>query len=203
MTPEMIQQMYQADPPGQMPPEMQQWQQMLQQWQMGGAQMAGADSPEEEAGEASPSQFNNAPEKRQRLPAWAARQEFLKLMHANQVLLLVGEPGSGKTTQLPQILLDAGYHVMTNQPGQVKSICCALAGVQPNRLATISAATRICEELEVQAPWTHKGATWPFGDRTSNDTLLRFMTDEALFREALEDPLLERYSVIILDEAMG
>ena len=46
-------------------------------------------------------------------------------MAAHQVLLLAGEPGSGKTTQLPQILLDAGYHVTT--PGQVKAICCALA----------------------------------------------------------------------------
>lgn len=115
-------------------------------------------------------------------------------MHTHQVLLLVGEPGSGKTTQLPQILLDAGYHV-TPQPGQVKAICC----VQPNQLATISAATRICEELEVQVG-TFVGHVTRFEDRTSGDTLLRFMTDEALFREALEDPLLERYSVIILDE---
>jgi len=92
-------------------------------------------------------------------------------------------------------LLDAGYHVLSGQPGQVKSICC----VQPTHLATLSAATRICEELEVQVG-TFVGHVTRFEDRTCGDTLLRFMTDEALFREALEDPLLERYSVIILDE---
>ncbi|CAJ1434125.1 unnamed protein product [Effrenium voratum] len=136
--------------------------------------------------------FYHLLEKRQRLPAWAARQEFLRLMQEHQVLMLAGAPGSGKTTQLPQILLDAGYHV---QDGQVRAICC----VQPNPMATISAAMRICEELEVQVG-TFVGHVTRFEDRTSGDTLLRFLTDEALFREALEDPLLERYSVIILDE---
>jgi len=66
-------------------------------------------------------------------------------------------------------------------------------------LATLSASLRICEELEVQVG-TFVGHVTRFEDRTSGDTLLRFLTDEALFREAMEDPLLERYSVIILDE---
>ncbi|CAK0807195.1 unnamed protein product, partial [Prorocentrum cordatum] len=51
-------------------------------------------------------------EARQKLPAWAAREDFLRLVHSNQVTILVGSPGSGKSTQVPQILLDAGYHVL-------------------------------------------------------------------------------------------
>eukprot|EP00930_Biecheleria_cincta_P026062 TRINITY_DN18435_c0_g1_i2.p1 TRINITY_DN18435_c0_g1~~TRINITY_DN18435_c0_g1_i2.p1 ORF type:complete len:954 (-),score=282.37 TRINITY_DN18435_c0_g1_i2:39-2594(-) len=131
-------------------------------------------------------------EKRQRLPAWSARQEFLRLMQTEQVLACIGEPGSGKSTQLPQILLDAGYHV---QGSQVRAIAC----VQPNSLSSVSAAQRICEELEVQLG-TFVGYVTRFEDKTSSDTLLRFLADEALVREALEDPLLERYSVIIIDE---
>ncbi|CAE8645356.1 unnamed protein product, partial [Polarella glacialis] len=131
-------------------------------------------------------------EKRQKLPAWAARQDFLRLLQSNQVVVLVGEPGCGKSTQLPQILLDAGYHVVG---GQVKAIAC----VQPHQLAAVSAAQRVCDELEVQ-PGTFVGHVTRFEDKTSTDTLLRFLTDEALFREAMQDPLLERYSVIMIDE---
>ncbi|CAE7482691.1 unnamed protein product [Symbiodinium pilosum] len=215
MSAEVLQQLYQNDMQQHLSPEMQQmqWQQMqMQQMQMQGqgqeaehegyegysqAQAQGGEyRPEEEdepQGEPRYTpRFYYLLEKRQRLPAWMARQEFLKLMQSNQVLVLVGEPGSGKTTQLPQILLDAGYHV---QMGQVRAICCA----QPSPLATLSASLRICEELEVQLG-TFVGHVTRFEDRTSGDTLLRFLTDEALLRESLEDPLLERYSVIILDE---
>lgn len=132
-------------------------------------------------------------DKRQRLPVWAAREEFLKLMAVHQVVVLVGETGSGKTTQLPQILLDAGYHV---QNGQIKSLACT----QPHDLATTVAASRVGEELEVGVG-TFVGQVLRFEDRSSPDTLLKFLTDEALLREVMMDSLLEKYSVIVVDEA--
>lgn len=132
-------------------------------------------------------------EQRQRLPAWAGREEFLKQMANNQVVCLVGETGSGKTTQLPQILLDAGYHV---QAGQIKSLAC----IQPYDLSAISAAIRIAEELEVPVG-SCVGYHVKFDDKTSNDTLLRLISSEAAIREVLVDPLLQRYSVVLIDEA--
>lgn len=132
-------------------------------------------------------------EQRQQLPAWGAREEFLRLMQKHQVVLLVGETGSGKTTQLPQILLDAGYHV---QGGSIKSLAC----IQPHELAATSAASRIAEELEVPVG-SCVGYHIRFDDKTSPDTLLRLVSAEALLQEALVDRLLQRYSVLLFDEA--
>merc|ERR1719512_230366 len=69
-------------------------------------------------------------EKRRRLPAWEARKDFLRLVKRNQAVILVGETGSGKTTQLPQFLLEAGYHI---QNGENKGIACT----QPRRVAAM------------------------------------------------------------------
>jgi len=132
-------------------------------------------------------------ERRQRLPTWSAREELLKLIQRHQAVVLAGETGSGKTTQLPQILLDAGYHV---QNGQIKAITC----VQPRDLAATNAAQRVSDELEVQVG-TYVGYAVRYEDQTSLETLLKFLSDEALMQELLLDPLLERHSVIILDEA--
>jgi len=132
-------------------------------------------------------------ERRQRLPTWAAREDLLKLIQKHQAVVLAGETGSGKTTQLPQILLDAGYHV---QNGQIKAITC----VQARSLAATNAAQRVSDELEVQLG-TYVGYCVSFEDRTSLETLLKFLSDDALLRELLTDPLLERHSVIVLDEA--
>jgi len=132
-------------------------------------------------------------ERRQRLPTWSAREDILKLIQKHQAIVLAGETGSGKTTQLPQILLDAGYHV---QSGQIKAITC----VQPRDLAATNAAQRVSDELEVQ-PGTYVGYALRYEDRTSMETLLKFLSDEALLQELLLDPMLERHSVVILDEA--
>lgn len=134
-------------------------------------------------------------ETRQRLPAWGAREQFLQQMQKSQVVILIGETGSGKTTQLPQILLDAGYHV---QHDKIRALAC----VQPCNLAAISGATRIAEELEVPLG-TYVGYHVKFDDKTSGDTLLRMLSAEALLREILLDSLLSRYSVVLLDEADG
>merc|ERR1719272_2272310 len=122
-------------------------------------------------------------EKRRLLPAWEARKDFLKLIKKNQTVVLVGETGSGKTTQLPQFLLEAGYHV---QNGVNKGIACT----QPRRVAAMSVAQRVADELDVTLG-TYVGYSIRFEDKTSAETLLKFMTD----------PMLSKYSVIILDEA--
>jgi len=132
-------------------------------------------------------------EKRRKLPAWEARREFLKLVKRNQVVVLVGETGSGKTTQLPQFLLEAGYHI---QNGQNRGIACT----QPRRVAAMSVAQRVSDELDVELS-TFVGYLIRFEDRTSEQTIMKFLTDGMLLREAMTDPMLSKYSVIILDEA--
>lgn len=132
-------------------------------------------------------------EKRRMLPAWEARKDFLKLIKKNQVVVLVGETGSGKTTQMAQFLMEAGYHI---KDGMNKGIACT----QPRRVAAMSVAQRVADELDV-ALGTHVGYTIRFEDKTSQETILKFLTDGMLLREAMANPMLERYSVIILDEA--
>lgn len=132
-------------------------------------------------------------EKRKKLPAWEARKDFLKLIKRNQGVVLVGETGSGKTTQLPQFLLEAGYHI---QNGENRGIACT----QPRRVAAMSVAQRVADELDVTLS-TFVGYLIRFEDKTSSDTILKFLTDGMLLREAMTDPMLTKYSVIILDEA--
>ena len=131
--------------------------------------------------------------KRKSLPAWEARNEFLKLIKKNQAVVLVGETGSGKTTQLPQFLLEAGYHI---QNGRSRGIACT----QPRRVAAMSVAQRVADELDVELA-SYVGYLIRFEDKTSPDTILKFLTDGMLLREAMSDRLLDKYSVIILDEA--
>eukprot|EP00920_Eleutheroschizon_duboscqi_P041611 GHVT01099874.1.p1 GENE.GHVT01099874.1~~GHVT01099874.1.p1 ORF type:complete len:749 (+),score=165.00 GHVT01099874.1:264-2510(+) len=128
-------------------------------------------------------------EKRKSLPAWAAQKNFLKLVKRNQTVILVGETGSGKTTQMAQFIIHAGYHAG-------RCVGCT----QPRRVAAMSVAQRVADEMDVELG-TYVGYTIRFEDKTSRSTLLKYMTDGMLLREAMADPLLERYSVIILDEA--
>jgi len=101
--------------------------------------------------------------------------------------------GSGKTTQMAQFLMEAGYHV---QDGENKGIACT----QPRRVAAMSVAQRVADELDV-ALGTFVGYLIRFEDQTSQETILKFLTDGMLLREAMSDPMLSRYSVVILDEA--
>jgi pre-mRNA-splicing factor ATP-dependent RNA helicase DHX15/PRP43 len=95
-----------------------------------------------------------------------------------------------QTTQIPQFLLDS-----LAIPGQ-KSIACT----QPRRVAAMSIAKRVSEELDVELG-EQVGYTIRFEDCSSSSTILKFMTDGMLLREAMFDPLLNRYSCIVLDEA--
>lgn len=109
----------------------------------------------------------------------------------SQILVFVGETGSGKTTQIPQfVLFDDLPHL------NKKMIACT----QPRRVAAMSVAQRVAQELDV-ALGEEVGYSIRFEDRTSPSTILKYMTDGMLLREAMNDHDLNRYSTIILDEA--
>jgi len=127
---------------------------------------------------------------RKNLPVYMQREEFRQKITSSQVLVLVGETGSGKTTQIPQFCLYAGF------ADEGKLIGCT----QPRRVAAMSVAARVAEELDVVLG-EECGYTIRFEDMSSDKTKLKYLTDGMLLREAMTDPLLSRYSVLILDEA--
>jgi len=129
---------------------------------------------------------------RQSLPVHAQRKDFLKLYHRNQVMVFVGETGSGKTTQIPQfVAMDELARGNTNSQ---------IACTQPRRVAAMSVAERVAQEMDVKLG-REVGYSVRFDDNTSDATKLRYMTDGMLLREAMTDPELSRYSCIIIDEA--
>lgn len=129
-------------------------------------------------------------EQRKSLPVYEARAELLEKLDKNQVVVLEGETGSGKTTQVPQFLVESGY----TDNGQI--VCCT----QPRRVAATSVAKRVAQEMDVPVG-DAVGYTIRFEDMTSNNTVLKYLTDGMLLREGMTDPLLDRYSCIVLDEA--
>lgn len=129
-------------------------------------------------------------DKRKTLPVWQQRHDFLDMLDKSQTLILVGETGSGKTTQIPQFVVEAGY---TNNQKQI-------ACTQPRRVAAMSVSRRVAEEMDVTIG-EEVGYSIRFEDCSGPKTILKYLTDGMLLREAMTDPLLERYRVIILDEA--
>src|SRR5690606_37542310 len=123
------------------------------------------------------------------LPIVARKDEIAAAIRDHQVIVLCGETGSGKTTQLPKICLELG-----------RGVAGMIGHTQPRRIAARSVATRIAEELGVQGG-TSVGYKIRFGDRTSPDTLVKLMTDGILLAETQSDPLLEQYDTLIIDEA--
>ncbi|KAI9005854.1 P-loop containing nucleoside triphosphate hydrolase protein [Phycomyces nitens] len=128
---------------------------------------------------------------RRKLPVHDQRERFLSLIQSNQFVVLVGETGSGKTTQIPQYLV-------YNELPQLKGM--QIACTQPRRVAAMSVAQRVAEEMDVTLG-LEVGYSIRFTDLTSSRTFLKYMTDGMLLREAMTDPLLSRYSAIVLDEA--
>ena len=129
---------------------------------------------------------------RQQLPVYRERNRLLESIDGSQVVIVVGETGSGKTTQLPQFLFEMGKKYLRNN----KSIACT----QPRRVAALSLAKRVAEEVGTTVG-DLVGYKIRFEDKTSHSTKITYMTDGMLLREILNDPLLARYSVILLDEA--
>ncbi|KAK5632986.1 hypothetical protein RRF57_008700 [Xylaria bambusicola] len=135
------------------------------------------------------SQSKTLKEQREFLPAFAVREDLLRVIRDNQVVIVVGETGSGKTTQLTQFLYEDGY-------GKQGMIGCT----QPRRVAAMSVAKRVAEEMEVKLGST-VGYAIRFEDCTSKDTVIKYMTDGVLLRESLNERDLDRYSCVIMDEA--
>jgi pre-mRNA-splicing factor ATP-dependent RNA helicase DHX15/PRP43 len=120
-----------------------------------------------------------------------SRDEFLLMYQKSQILVFVGETGSGKTTQIPQfVLFDDLPHL------QRKMVACT----QPRRVAAMSVAQRVANEMDVTLG-EEVGYSIRFENVTSQKTILNYMTDGMLLREAMNDHDLKRYSTIILDEA--
>ncbi|BAT79705.1 hypothetical protein VIGAN_02262800 [Vigna angularis var. angularis] len=128
-------------------------------------------------------------EERKKLPMYHYRDELLQAIHDHQVLVIVGETGSGKTTQIPQYLHEVGY----TKHGMI-------ACTQPRRVAAMSVAARVSQEMGVKLG--HEvGYSIRFEDCTSEKTILKYMTDGMLLREFLGEPDLASYSVVMVDEA--
>ncbi|KAL9355402.1 hypothetical protein Peur_053372 [Populus x canadensis] len=128
---------------------------------------------------------------RQRLPVYKYRTAILYLVETHATTIIVGETGSGKTTQIPQYLKEAGWA----DGGRV------IACTQPRRLAVQTVASRVAEEMDVKLG-EEVGYAIRFEDVTNPAaTMIKFLTDGVLLREIMNDPLLTKYSVIMVDEA--
>ncbi|KAF7727046.1 putative ATP-dependent RNA helicase DHR1 [Apophysomyces ossiformis] len=132
-------------------------------------------------------------EARLQLPVCGEEQVIMEAIRNNTVVIICGETGSGKTTQVPQFLYEAGWsHPESDNPG--------LIGVtQPRRVATVSMAKRVGYELNL----SEKEVSYQirYDATVSESTRIKFMTDGVLLRELSEDLLLTKYSVLIIDEA--
>lgn len=154
------------------------------------------------------------------LPVTLFKEELMKAVRASQVLVCTGETGSGKTTQIPQYLLDlvrerdaddagdnhvdgegkeaplaAGGRAIPSGPRKL-----IVAVTQPRRVAATSVARRVADERGCRLG-EEVGYSIRFEDRTGPRTRIKYMTDGVLVRECLEDPYLSRYGVVMLDEA--
>ncbi|KNA05186.1 hypothetical protein SOVF_192680 [Spinacia oleracea] len=128
-------------------------------------------------------------EQRKSLPIYKLKKELIQAVHDNQVLVVIGETGSGKTTQVTQYLAEAGY----TTKGKIGC-------TQPRRVAAMSVAKRVAEEFGCRLG-EEVGYAIRFEDCTGPDTVIKYMTDGMLLREILIDENLSQYSVVMLDEA--
>jgi pre-mRNA-splicing factor ATP-dependent RNA helicase DHX38/PRP16 len=140
-------------------------------------------------------------EQREYLPVFSVRDELLNVIRENTVIIVVGETGSGKTTQMTQYLMEEGY-------AEFGMIGCT----QPRRVAAMSVAKRVSEEVSAAKAERGEqldekdelggtvGYAIRFEDLTTPDTLIKYMTDGVLLRESLRDSDLNRYSALVMDE---
>lgn len=132
-------------------------------------------------------------EQRKTLPVYSMRSELVQAIRDNQFLVIVGETGSGKTTQIVQYAYEEALHVVKNES---KIIGCT----QPRRVAAVSVANRVATEVGCKVGG-EVGYTIRFEDESTSKTKIKYMTDGILQREALIDPTMLKYALIMLDEA--
>ncbi|XP_064089669.1 pre-mRNA-splicing factor ATP-dependent RNA helicase PRP16-like [Macrobrachium nipponense] len=128
-------------------------------------------------------------QQRQYLPVFAVREELLRIIRENSVVIIVGETGSGKTTQLTQYLHEDGY----SEHG-------IIGCTQPRRVAAMSVAKRVSDEMGTHLG-KEVGYAIRFEDCTTEETIIKYMTDGILLRECLRESDLDNYSAVIMDEA--
>uniref|UniRef100_A0A7S4HNM3 RNA helicase n=1 Tax=Vannella robusta TaxID=1487602 RepID=A0A7S4HNM3_9EUKA len=134
---------------------------------------------------------NTVRQQRELLPIYRCRRQLMQVIRDNTVIIVVGETGSGKTTQLTQYLMESGFC----KNGQM------IACTQPRRVAAVSVAKRVSEEMNCELG-KEVGYAIRFEDCTTKEkTKIKYMTDGVLLRESLNDPSLFQYSAIIMDEA--
>ncbi|KAI3380849.1 hypothetical protein SNEBB_002371 [Seison nebaliae] len=141
---------------------------------------------------------------RKELPIWNHKKAFTSMLDKNQIVILVGETGSGKTTQIPQWCVEYAKKKKSEQIGNVEksqtklkgTVCCT----QPRRVAAMSVAQRVATESDVKLG-EEVGYSIRFEDCFGPRTSLKYLTDGMLLREAMSDPILSMYDVVILDEA--
>ena len=135
------------------------------------------------------------------LPVTRYASEIVEAVRANPVVVVIGETGSGKTTQISQILHRANLSSSSgdnNAPPSSSST--GIVVTQPRRVAAVSVARRVAHEMNVPVGGL-VGYTVRFEDCSGRDTRIKYVTDGTLLRECLEDPSLSKYGVVILDEA--
>jgi ATP-dependent RNA helicase DHX37/DHR1 len=134
-------------------------------------------------------------ESRQGLPVVAEEQPLMEAILLNPVVIVCGETGSGKTTQVPQMLYEAGFGFPgSDNPGMI-------AVTQPRRVAAVSLSMRVASELNLPPNSRVVAHQIRYSSTTSKETAIKFMTDGVILRELAADFLLKRYSVVVVDEA--
>jgi len=128
-------------------------------------------------------------EYQEELPVSARKDEIIDLIKNNQVVIVAGETGSGKTTQLPKMCLEAGLGIKGR-----------IGHTQPRRIAAHNVALRLCDELNVEFG-QQVGSQVRFSDKTNDHTLIKLMTDGILLSEFQYDRFLNQYDCLIIDEA--
>ncbi|KAG2757921.1 P-loop containing nucleoside triphosphate hydrolase protein [Suillus brevipes Sb2] len=137
-------------------------------------------------------QYKKILESRNKLPVFAQMTEFYKIFNKHQIIIVAGETGAGKTTQIPQFV---AYSDLPHTKNKI------VACTQTRRVTTTAIAQRVADEMDVQLG-QQVGYSIRFEDMTEpGTTFLKYMTDGTLLREAMNDPDLTCYSTIILDEA--